>query len=94
MPKLDPKVKKCAEFLLKSGATDVYLFGSRARGVSSEDSDYDFAVKGLDPSSYFRVLGALQRLAQAEVDLVLLDDGSPFALHVTEKIEKGWAVHV
>lgn len=44
---LDPEsayLSTCTEAFKKNGVKLAYLFGSRARGTSREDSDYDFAV--------------------------------------------------
>ena len=52
-------VKEAARRLVSDlGATHVYLFGSRARGDASADSDYDFFV--VVPS------GSGRRLSQAQ----------------------------
>ena len=60
-----------------------YLFGSRADGTASEDSDYDFAI--LTDTSYPQDDGInltmglkeeMQALLEKEVDLVLLNKAS------------------
>lgn len=50
----------------------VYLFGSRARGEASSDSDYDFLIVPKDDMSAFQMCGLLMDLENAfgSVDLV------------------------
>lgn len=86
----DP-VPICADILRQYGAKRIYLFGSRARGNFNPDSDIDLAVEGLPSEKFLRVLADLWDAAGGRVDLVLLDDGSPFAEHIKEKIKRGWA---
>lgn len=58
-----------------------YLFGSRARGDSSEDSDADFAIMLLkefsDPYDLFRLIQDLAEAMEIEdrrIDLIILND--------------------
>ena len=55
------------------GMRQVYLFGSRARGDSNADSDYDFCVVTSDDCDLFELGGFfadLRDALEAEVDLV------------------------
>lgn len=76
------------------GATEVYVFGSHARGVAGSGSDIDFAVRGVPDDIYFRLHGDLAEALGVPVDLVLLDSDTSFARHVLGKIERGWARRV
>jgi hypothetical protein len=48
-------------------------------------SDWDLAVRGLPPLAYFSTLGKLSDSMSRTVDLVDLDEGSPFVAHVLSK---------
>lgn len=55
------------------GMRQVYLFGSRARGDSNADSDYDFCVVTSDDCDLFELGGFFADLRDAlgvEIDLV------------------------
>lgn len=55
------------------GMRQVYLFGSRARGDNTEDSDYDFCVVTSDDCDLFELGGFFADLRDAlgvEIDLV------------------------
>ena len=68
------------------GVTAAYLFGSAATGREHRQSDVDIAVR-LDPGRYptgaarfearLGLIGALQRAAGREVDLVILNEAPP-----------------
>lgn len=89
----DP-INTCKEILRCYGAKEIFLFGSRAKGTATENSDVDLAVRGLKPSEYFIVLGQLISAVGGPVDLVMLDDDTPFAIHLRAKIERGWLTRV
>lgn len=55
------------------GMRQVYLFGSRARGDNTADSDYDFCVVTSDDCDLFELGGFFAELKEAlgfEIDLV------------------------
>ena len=54
-------------------ARRVVLFGSFARGETTERSDVDLAVEGLDPAGYFTAIADLMGLLDAPVDLVEIE---------------------
>ena len=87
-------VQNCVNYLRECGATEVYVFGSLARGTATSSSDIDLAVRGLPEKDYLNVLGDLLLKCPVSVDLVRLDDGSSFAKHIESKIENGWATRV
>lgn len=55
------------------GARRVVLFGSFARGDTSERSDVDLAVAGIEHLGYFPALAELTGLLDSPVDLVELE---------------------
>lgn len=67
------KLSTAANILKNAGCTDIYLFGSQARGVANENSDIDLGVKGLPPSMFFRVHLQLENALDMKVDLVDFD---------------------
>jgi len=75
---LDPNAVLAAANLLRSmGATDVFVFGSAARGGMRDDSDVDMAVTGLPPRLYFSAVARASDLIGRLVDLLDLDDPTP-----------------
>ena len=83
----DVLVQQATEALVRFGAREVYLFGSRARGTADDSSDLDLAVAGLPPRLFFRAFGRLLMLAPCSVDLVDLDHDTPFTRCLREEGE-------
>lgn len=54
----------------------MFVFGSLARGDTTESSDVDLAVLGLEGTGYFAAIAQLQGLFDAPVDLVELETAS------------------
>jgi len=80
-------VEKVAAALRQAGAKEVYLFGSAATGKMREGSDLDFAVSGLPPAEFFRAMGVAWGAANQELDLVDLDQDTPFTRYLKEEGE-------
>lgn len=74
-----------AALLTEEGAREVYVFGSVAVGRAHEGSDLDLAVAGLPPERFFSTLARLENLFDRSVDLVDLDDASPFTEYLKTK---------
>ena len=91
---LTKEIKSCVKLLRENGATEIFLFGSQARGDATSRSDLDFAVRGIAKSQLFRLLVDLETVAHKSVDLVLLDSKNTFSRHIESKISNGWAIHV
>ena len=72
------RLQEAARIFLAHGASEVYLFGSHARGRTTSCSDADFAVSGLAPKAFFRALGGAMEALGRPVDLVDLDQSTPF----------------
>lgn len=70
---------RAIEILKDFGCTEIYVFGSLARGTQDESSDLDLAVRGCPTRSFFHALGSLMRELGHSVDLVDLDCADPFA---------------
>ena len=66
-----------AKLLRSMGATQVFVFGSAAKGGLGGDSDVDMAVTGLPPQVYFSAISKASYLLRRPVDLVDLDDPTP-----------------
>jgi predicted nucleotidyltransferase len=84
---LENLVRQAAVALIEAGAREVYLFGSSASGVDRPESDIDLAVVGLPPESFFRAVGLARRVLKRPVDLVDLDEPSPFTDYLRESGE-------
>ncbi len=76
------KVARAARIFLTHGASEVYLFGSHASNRARKGSDVDFAVSGLPPKVFFRALGEAMEALGRPVDLVDLDQSTPFTEHL------------
>jgi predicted nucleotidyltransferase len=70
-------VQASAALLRKMGATEVFIFGSAARGTMRPDSDVDMTVAGLPPAVYFSAVSKISDILGRPVDLVDLDDPTP-----------------
>lgn len=80
-------IEKAAEALKKAGAREVYLFGSAAAGQIREDSDIDMAVSGLPPEAFFKAMGDAADILKRPLDLVDLDEETPFTQYLKEEGE-------
>lgn len=59
------------------GARRVRLFGSLARGDSTEGSDIDLAVEGIEPGEFFHASARAALLTQRRADIIDVADASP-----------------
>lgn len=84
---LRERVERAAAALRAAGAREVYLFGSAASGDLREDSDIDLAVAGLPPERFFEALGDAADILGRPLDLVDLDEATPFARYLREEEE-------
>jgi len=75
---MEALIKKAAAAMISAGAREVYLFGSSLHGAAETDSDIDLAIAGLPPALFFRVIGIARRILNKPVDLVDLDEITPF----------------
>ena len=60
----------------------MYLLGSAASGSMRENSDVDMAVTGLPPEAFFRAMDHACRVLGRNLDLVDLDEPSPFTRYL------------
>jgi predicted nucleotidyltransferase len=77
-------IEKAAAALKAAGAREVYLFGSAAKGKVRPRSDIDFAVSGLPPRAFFQAMADACDALGRQLDLIDLDDDSPFARYLKE----------
>lgn len=78
-------IQQTAGVLKAFGAKEVYIFGSAANGTMQEGSDVDFAVAGLPPQEFFKALSAASRISPGPLDLVDLDEVTPFTRYLKEE---------
>lgn len=76
-----------AQALKAAGAREVYVFGSAARQTLRPDSDIDLAVSGLPPHKFFHAMGQAQMAIARPLDLIDLDDDTPFVRLLRERGE-------
>ncbi|MGI8907478.1 MAG: nucleotidyltransferase family protein [Candidatus Sumerlaeaceae bacterium] len=84
-------IRRAAAALVSAGAKQVYVFGSAADNTMHEASDVDLAVSGLPPRNFFRAMGQAQRELGRPLDLVDLDEDTPFTrclhqLHMLRRV--------
>lgn len=75
-------IHKAAEILKSFGATEVYLFGSVAKGTDNQYSDIDLAVTGIPPEKFFEAMGDTFGAIKKEIDIVDLDENTPFVKYL------------
>ena len=84
-PDLQKDIDTAVRILRDAGATEVYLFGSVARGTRRPESDIDLAVRGIPPRDFYRTVGSLLMALSTEFDLVDLDVRNPFTEYLERK---------
>lgn len=80
-------IERAAMVLKAAGAREVYVFGSAARGQMREDSDIDLAVSGLPPELFYRAGGEAEDVVGRPLDLIDLDEVTPFTQYLKEESE-------
>jgi uncharacterized protein len=81
---LDNLIQKAAQVLKSFGATDVYLFGSMAKGTNTDHSDIDLAVTGIPPEKFYEAIGDTFGAIRREIDIIDLDEKTPFVSYLKE----------
>jgi predicted nucleotidyltransferase len=66
-------LERAVEYLKSVGCSEIFVFGSTARGDYEDDSDLDIAVRGIPADQFFAVYGELMTRLSRPVDLVDLD---------------------
>ena len=67
-------IEKAVDILKKAGCEEIYIFGSLAKGNFNEESDIDFAVKGLPKGLFYKVGAELNSAMEHFFDLIKIDD--------------------
>lgn len=67
-------IKKALKILKQNGATEIYIFGSIAKGNFSKKSDIDIAIRGVKQENFYKVASILMFEIEKEIDLIDLDD--------------------
>jgi len=80
-------IEAAAAALKEFGAQEVYVFGSAAGRTMHEDSDIDLAVSGLPPEVFFRAMARASGALGRELDLIDLDENTPFTRYLKEEGE-------
>ena len=80
-------IETAARILKEAGASEVFVFGSAARGSAGPDSDLDLAVRGLPPEEFFRAMGRVVLAISRQIDLVDLDEENPFTKYLEREGE-------
>jgi predicted nucleotidyltransferase len=68
-------------------ATQVFVFGSAAKGGLRPDSDVDMAITGLPSQVYFSAVSKASDLLGRPVNLVDLDDPTPLVRYLLDRGE-------
>lgn len=80
-------VQSAIQLLQSVGCSEIYLFGSLARGTAEEDSDIDIAVRGIPAEKFFNVYGQLLMNLAHDIDLVDLDLQEEFGRELLSSTE-------
>jgi len=91
---LNPAVHEGAQALKRAGASEVYVYGSHARGPAGPKVEIDFAVRGLEWLTLHQLICDLPQRIGAPVEIVSLDEENAFALHLEAVIQRGRAIRV
>ena len=75
-------VRRATEILKEAGCTEIFVFGSLAKGRAGKSSDLDLAVRGCPKAGFFHLWGKLFMSLEHSVDLVDLDSEDPFARYL------------
>lgn len=78
-------LQQAAAILKAFGAREVFVFGSAAKGRLDACSDVDLAVTGLPPEVFFRAMGRAADVLGKDLDLIDLDEDSPFTRYLKEE---------
>ena len=84
---LKERIDKAGAVLKSMGAREVYVFGSVLTGKFSAESDVDLAVAGLPPGIFFKAMGEAEAVLRRPLDLIDLDEESPFVSYLREEGE-------
>ena len=68
--------------LKEEGCSEVYIFGSIAKGKTHKDSDIDIAVNGIKGENFFKIFAKLMNAMEHRVDLLDLSSDKYFANHI------------
>jgi len=71
--KFGPDLLLAVKILQEEGCSEIFLFGSVARGEARTESDLDLAVRGCPRGRFFSLIGRLLFELEHPVDLVNLD---------------------
>lgn len=86
IPKILQKdVNRAIRILKDGGCSEIFLFGSGVTGKIREDSDLDLAIRGCPRSRFFNLLGRLIMELDHQVDLINLDNKSPFTDYLQQE---------
>ncbi|WP_319478434.1 nucleotidyltransferase domain-containing protein [Marispirochaeta aestuarii] len=78
-------IELAKSIILDAGAEEIYLFGSIATGVYTEESDLDIAIIGLEKKKFFQVYGELLSCLKRSVDIVGLDYHTDFSAQIKKE---------
>ncbi|HCL56867.1 MAG TPA: DNA polymerase subunit beta [Spirochaetia bacterium] len=78
------EIKTIKKILIERGCKKIILFGSFLE-KGKQHQDIDIAVSGMKPEDFFYSISFLPLLLNKKVDLVDLDDLSPFFLENLQK---------
>jgi predicted nucleotidyltransferase len=84
---IDDCIDRVVTVLKGSGAQAVFMFGSAVKGTLRDDSDIDLAVSGLPPDQFFKVFGIVSELSARPLQLIDLDESTPFTRYLKEEDE-------
>ncbi len=87
------RVKAAQSILTGMGVQSLSLFGSRANGSATDDSDFDFAVRldkdrGIGLFGYLDIVDELKSLAGTSVDVVVEPARKPAMQEAIDRVRR------
>jgi predicted nucleotidyltransferase len=81
---MDFEINTIVNLVKDAGGKEAYIFGSVAKGESTDFSDIDIGIKGVPPNLFFKLSGSIMMALNRKVDLVDLDEETRFANRLLE----------
>lgn len=83
--KFGDDLSRAVKILQEEGCSEIFLFGSVARGEAHAESDLDLAVSGCPRGRFFSLIGRLLVELEHPVDLVNLDMQAALAQYLKQE---------
>ena len=83
-PSYKRDLQRAVEIVHGFGCTEVYIFGSLAKGSVGKRSDIDLAIRGCPKGEFFNLYGKLMMELEHPVDVISMERQRRFAKYLEE----------